>query len=89
MTGVSRSEHEKDIRGVHDSIEEHDLLARERLDEFKLFIEERFKWMHTRMMLYIGAAAGIIKFDLPKELTVAALAVVAAKFLMSLLPFRS
>lgn len=81
---VSRHEHDADIEAVKTTLQEHDHAARERLDSLRQVIEEKFKSLHTRFLLYLGAAVGIIRFDIPKEITAGALAVIAVKALVGL-----
>lgn len=51
-------------------------ITRRELEAFKGYLDEKFKSQNNRTLLYVGLAAGLIRFDVPKE--VGALAVLFA-----------
>lgn len=51
------------------------------LEDFKSFIDERFKAQRAQFLLAIGVAVGLIRFDLPDTVTVGALALIIGKSL--------
>lgn len=53
----------------------------ERLSASERLVSEQFRSQFNKIMLVIGVAVGIIRFDIPKEATAAAFLMVVAKFL--------
>lgn len=51
------------------------------LEDFKQFIDERFRANRAQMLLAIGIAVGLIRFDVPDSITAGAIAVVIGKSL--------
>lgn len=64
------------------SDDDHPITRRE-LDEFKEFIDQRFKTHRSQMLLYIGIAVGLIRLDLPNTVTAAAIIAMMAKGLVA------
>lgn len=58
-------------------------ITRRELDEFREFIDERFKTHRSQMLLAIGVAVGLIRLDLPTPVTAAAIAVLCVKGVLS------
>jgi hypothetical protein len=56
---------------------------RREFEEFKHYLDQKFKELHIRVLLYIGAAVGIIRFDIPKEATAAAIGAIFLKVLVA------
>ena len=54
-------------------------ITRRELDEFRTFIDERFKTHRAQMLLAIGIAVGLIRFDFPAPVTAGALIIMGAK----------
>lgn len=49
------------------------------LEDFKAFLEEKFKSQSNRFLLYLGAAVGLIRFDLPTAVTATAITAAVGK----------
>lgn len=64
-------------------------ITRRELEDFKEFIDERFKQHRTQMLLYIGIAVGLIRLDLPQPLTAGAIVAMCLKGLWSFAWWRS
>ena len=58
------------------------------LDDFKDFIDERFKSHRNQMLLYIGVAVGLLKLQVPDPVTAAAVAAMIAKGLVAFTGWR-
>ncbi len=54
-------------------------ITRRELDEFKDFIDEKFRSHRSQMLLYIGLAVGLIRLDIPTPVTAAAIAAMVLK----------
>jgi hypothetical protein len=58
-------------------------ITRRELEEFRDFIDERFKTHRAQMLLAIGVAVGLIRFDLPTPVTATALVALCFKGILS------
>lgn len=50
---------------------------------FRELLDERLRRTETRMLLYIGAAVGLLRFDFPDKVTAAAIGLMVLKGLAS------
>ena len=58
--------------------DDHPITRRE-LEDFKQFIDERFNGLRWQMMLVIGVATALIRFDAPTPVTAAAVIALVLK----------
>ena len=77
MTGEDHSDKH------HDGGDRH--ITQRELDGLKEYLDEKFKSHRTQMLLYIGIAVGLIRFDVPTVITAGAIAAVTAKGLLAMI----
>lgn len=76
MSEVSREEFEK--------LEDEATATSAEVHALKMWLDEKFSNLNTRVLLYVGVGVGLIRFDVPTPITAVALAAVIAKFALSI-----